>query len=141
MTKNQKTEMYAKIEKHGRDLLALFPNATIKDPVKLCKALRRLEVKAHKAAENWCNGIDCGADGNKQYHAGLMLMAKAADILGMSAAPACGLVFKFNGDTRGYALKLTNGGNYEGQPVQVEIYKDWGGYGIIAPDFSPVEKQ
>jgi hypothetical protein len=141
MTKKQKIDMYAKIERHGRDLLALFPNAKITDPVKLCKALRRLEVQAHKAAENWCNGIDCGPDGNKQYNAGLLLMAKASDILGMSAAPACGLVFRFNGDARGYALKLTNGGDYEDKPVQVEIYKDWGGYGIIAPDFSPIEKQ
>ena len=137
MNTKQKAEMYAAIEQHGKNLLALFPDAKIKEPIALCKALRRLEVKAHKAAENWCNGIDCGADGNKQYHAGLMAMAKASDILGMACAPACGLVFIFNGDARGYALKLTNGGNFGGQPLQVEIYKDMGGYGIIAPDFTP----
>ena len=35
-----------------------------------------------------------------------------------------------NGDPRGYALKLCD--QFSKDKI---IYKDWGGYGIIAPDF------
>jgi len=40
------------IKEHGRNLLAIFPDATEKDPVKLCKKLRRIEAKAHRAADD-----------------------------------------------------------------------------------------
>jgi hypothetical protein len=36
----------------------------------------------------------------------------------------------FNGDARGYALKIN-----DEFVKDKEIFKDWGGYGIIAPDF------
>jgi hypothetical protein len=135
MTQEQKKGMYAKIEKHGRDLLALFPNATIKDPLALCKALRRLEVKAHRAAENWCN------TGEESAHdMGEACANKAAAILQGSGTLAVGVFF--NGDARGYALKLAGGSqrrDLSSWDQNISIYKDWGGYGIIAPDFTPSE--
>jgi len=138
MTKNEKEEMYAAIERHGHNLLALFPNATIKDPIALCKALRRLEVKAHKAAENWCNGVDCGADGDAQYNIGNGCAKRAGVILASFGTP---FMIKFTGDARGYSLKVVYIGKPQGTrcdsiPHGIAIYKDWGGYGIIAPDFT-----
>lgn len=50
------------IEKHGRQLLAIFPNARESDPVKLCKKLRRLEAQAAAVALRLCNGPEY-ADG------------------------------------------------------------------------------
>ena len=47
--------MQQRIQDHGARLLAIFPNATEKDPVKLCKKLRRLELIAEKAALDLCN--------------------------------------------------------------------------------------
>lgn len=44
-----------RIRKHGLQLLAIFPNAKEADPVKLCKKLRRLELKANQAAVDLCN--------------------------------------------------------------------------------------
>ena len=39
-----------------------------------------------------------------------------------------------NGDCRGYALKIFD--DYI-RKNDITIYRDWGGYGIIAPDFTP----
>lgn len=50
------TTQLAAIEQHGRNLLAIFPDASERDPVKLCKKLRRLEAKAHALALRCCNG-------------------------------------------------------------------------------------
>lgn len=38
-----------------------------------------------------------------------------------------------NGDARGYALKIED--NYM-RENNIVLFQDWGGYGIIAPDFS-----
>ena len=38
-----------------------------------------------------------------------------------------------NGDARGYALKIMDSYVME---RRLDIYKDWGGYGIIAPDLT-----
>jgi hypothetical protein len=53
---NAKTK--AAVIQHGQNLLAIFPNATEKDPEKLCKKLRRLEREAHDFALRTCNGPD-----------------------------------------------------------------------------------
>ncbi len=143
MITKQKAEMYAAIKRHGENLLALFPKAKIKSPVELCKALHRLEAKAHKAAENWCNGYEYTADGadldgddEYWYDEGIRLAEKAAAILG---EPVDLVRVAFNGDARGYALKIKNlpGVPDHNAAIPSNIYKDWGGYGIIAPDFTP----
>ena len=54
---NKKEELYSKIIKHGQNLKAVFNLDNDIDPVKLCKRLLRLETKAHKLAEDFCNGV------------------------------------------------------------------------------------
>jgi hypothetical protein len=88
MTTTKHDAIMARIERHGRQLLAIFPNAEIIDPVLLCKRLRSIEASASRMAEAYCNG-----------------------------------------DPRGYALKID-------LQVGEELHRDWGGYGIIAPDLS-----
>ena len=41
----------------------------------------------------------------------------------------------FNGDPRGYALKLSTQYTRYIRSCNINIHQDWGGYGIIAPDF------
>ena len=112
-----KVEIFRQIETHGKNLLALFPNAGIKDPVKLCKALRRCELVLNRATTDYCNLTDFDIDA-----ASVKPMERARQLLG-SARPW------FNHDPRGYALKL----DLDRGEV---LYRDWGGYGIIAPDIS-----
>jgi len=40
-----------------------------------------------------------------------------------------------NGDPRGYTLKLTDEATYEARDKGINIHRDMGGYGIIAPEF------
>ena len=106
-----------RIIEHGRQLLAIFPNAIERDPVELCRKLRRLESTAHKAAEDYCNVQDFDWESASAKHA-----AKVAKLLGDDRVWV-------NGDPRGYALKI------DLAPGE-KLYSDWGGYGIIAPDLS-----
>ena len=118
--------MYNQIEKHGRDLLKIYPEAKEQDPVKLCKKLHRLERAAHQYAEDYCNGVNVPATEAEQEKAEKSLTAKAQKVLGE------GPTIMLNLDPRGYALKI------ESETVQSEkltIYRDMGGYGIICPEF------
>jgi len=126
-----KAAMYDRIRKHGETLLSMFPDATIKDPVKLCKALRRIETQGHTLAERECNGsLPYDGPGSWETVSG-SLVARAVRILGPLAA---GVVFG-NGDPRGYFLKI------EDAAMRVTfhnstLHRDWGGYGILAPDLT-----
>ena len=172
--KPRAVRQYEAIEAHGRNLLAIFPNATERDPVALCKKLRRLEAKASKITTDYCNGdFDAGENGEKLDAALDAILAKVNAILGnvneyqpKTGAPcscrpgimrdncaACegtGRQIDFaairnrkplvpvfiNRDPRGYALKIREiwMRNYSGN-----LHRDWGGYGILAPDFTPAQ--
>lgn len=73
MTQTEKTRMYDRISKHGEDLKAIFGLSNDTDAVKLCKQLRKIEMRnvkilikmirrnkmsselaRHKAARAWC---------------------------------------------------------------------------------------
>lgn len=173
------------IEAHGRNLLAIFPNATERDPVKLCKKLRRLDREGAAVALRLCNGPEY-AEGEADTLTDDILR-RVNRLLGQSAnqytgapcgcergierdnCPQCegtGKVIDFakfrrreivpifvNQDPRGYALKIDDAWikkqrqhecGYIGpcttcpscvQPTHnIQICKDWGGYGIIAPE-------
>ena len=113
---NKKQIMYNKIQKHGDNLKTIFKLDV--DSVKLCKKLFRLENKAHRLAEDYCNGITDNIESET-----IKIINKVKKILNTNE------VF-FNGDPRGYALKLCDQFSKD-----KNIHKDWGGYGIIAPDF------
>lgn len=92
----------------------------------LAKELHKLENKAHRYAEAYCNGtID-----DDTYSLRVKQILKKVDAL---------LLFRYrdvpifiNGDPRGYALKIDD--DYV-RIHNLDVECDWGGYGILAPDF------
>ena len=127
----KKQHQTEQIKDHGENLLHLFPRATERDPIKLCKKLRRMEAKAQEIALRLCNGPKFpGGDDEADALTGAIL-AKVNAILG-NYGPDAVPVFA-NRDPRGYALKIDDVWMHN---KQARIYSDWGGYGIIAPEIT-----
>jgi len=122
MKTTKKETMYQNIEKHGNNLNVIF--GTNYEPISLSKKLFRLERQANKIATDWCNGV---IDEESIDNHVKPILDKVTKILG-SKYPV-----KFNGDARGYSLKISDKIVKDNNLV---IYQDWGGYGIIAPDFN-----
>ena len=133
-----KTATAKAVRQHGENLLAIFPNATERDPVQLCSKLRRLERQAAAIALRLCNGPEYpegAADAACEK-----VLEKVNALLGN--VPPLVPVF-INRDPRGYSLKIDDTwmrqqGRKEQRPLLV-LHADWGGYGIIAPDLSDAE--
>lgn len=140
MKKEEKVKMYANIEAHGNNLNTIFNTGL--NPIELCKKLNRIERKAHNATTCLCNtntlhlmelnkhtGYDVKqtteAEQDKYFE---NIKKQLIKILGKEVEEH----FFINYDPRGYALKLKSEFCEE-----KKIYKDFGGYGIIAPDFTP----
>ena len=135
----EKVKMYEAIHQHGENLNAIFNTGLA--PVELCKKLHRIERKAHYATTclcntntlhlmelNKCTGYDVKQATEAEQDIFFEGIKKQLiKILGKEAEKACFINF----DPRGYALKLKSE-FCEGK----KIYKDFGGYGIIAPDFT-----
>ena len=122
---NKHDRMYIAIMRNGNALIEFF-NLPNQDPVVLSKKLFRLEYKAHGLAEDYCNGKieteDWEGISDK-------ILASLEKIIGKKNMNK---VF-FNGDPRGYALKIDD--KYRDKMHKAGITRDFGGYGIIAPDF------
>jgi hypothetical protein len=134
MNQQEKYIMYQRIKKHGDNLKAIF-NLDI-DSVKLCKQLFRLENKAHKLTTDYCNGDIEEVEFENKIHS---IKFKVFKILctppnniydGHKRPLYFENAFFVNNDARGYALKLKSE-----FITDKKIYRDMGGYGIIAPDF------
>lgn len=119
------TDQRAMIEAHGRQLLAIFPTATERNPVSLCRKLRRLEKEAAVIGLRMCNGPEY-LEGEDDA-ACESVLAKVHKVLGID-----GPAIFVNRDPRGYALKISDRTMME---RGYQLHKDWGGYGIIAPEF------
>jgi len=124
---NKKQIMYDRINAHGQQLKNIFKLDPNIDPVKLCKQLFRLENKAHRLAEDGCNGVIYDTEPQAEE-----ILKKVCKILNISYE--ADRVF-FNGDPRGYSLKFTTRYSRYLRSCNINIHQDWGGYGIIAPDF------
>jgi len=140
MKAQDKVKMYRDIERHGQMIIDYFrPVET--DPIKICKRLLRLERKAHHATTCLCNtntlnllelnkhtGYDVQQATEEEQEAFFAGIEKSLEkILGKLCMNICFI----NHDPRGYALKIMPEMTPNG------FYKDWGGNGIIAPDFTP----
>jgi len=154
---NKQQRMYQQIEKHGKDLMRVFglcekyepcsetiENSTTSktygektvclhcgkvekahlDPIGLCKKLRRLEVEASRKMVDYCNGA---IDGDEIDAYQEKLVPRILKVIGKENLD----MLKINRDPRGYTLKLTTKASHG-----ASIHKDWGGYGILAPDFN-----
>ena len=112
---------------HGLCLQRHFGNGSTGGPVTLCKALRRWETKMHRLAEDICNGV---GDPDKVDQAADRAVKKITKLL--PALPEHAIVI--NMDPRGYALKIDDG--YMHTAEIDTLNRDWGGYGILAPDLT-----
>jgi hypothetical protein len=130
MATEKRERMQERIQKHGRQLLDIFPNATEQDPVSLCKKLRRLEAKAAAIGLRMCNGPEWAVDSDREAELDA-IRSKLSKLLGNTGKRFVPTFI--NLDPRGYALKINDRFmTATGWP----LYRDWGGYGIIAPDLS-----
>ncbi len=128
--KTKKQRQYEQIKAHGKNLLAIFTTATEKDPVTLCKKLRRLEAKAQAIALRLCNGPEY-ANEEEPDRACAAILAKVNAILGNTGKNPVPVFV--NRDPRGYGLKIDDDWM---RKTGARLYSDWGGYGIIAPEIT-----
>lgn len=128
MDATQKAGMYQRIQQHGEDLNKIFHTGI--EPVALCKKLRRLEQKAHRLTVDYCNGANNVTSDNSDVKA--LPILTAVDALLQFNAQAIPVFINY--DARGYALKISDTWMRE---HHVPLHTDMGGYGILAPDFTP----
>ena len=119
-----KTAQLNAIIDHGIKLGDIFPTSH-KTGVDLCKWLRRMENKANRLATDYCNGA---IDGETWEVESEKIVDRVNEMLGNESFKVP--VF-LNGDCRGYALKIEDSYIRENG---FDIYRDWGGYGILAPE-------
>ena len=121
----KKEKMYKQIDQHGQRLNNLFN--TDLDNIALCKKLFRLENKAHQLAEAYCNGY---IEYDEYDRISDEFIKKVSSILRTDESN-----IHFNGDPRGYAIKFTT--EFTNNNID-NMWRDMGGYGIVAPDFREV---
>ena len=95
----------------------------------LYKRLHRLEARIHRENENDCNGIT-GLTEEQEEKRDKRRFKSYQDLL-----PGVTGLF-INGDPRGYSLKMHVKQWQELYDKGINLYRDWGGYGILAPEFN-----
>ena len=131
----KKQHQTEQIKDHGENLLHLFPRATERDPIKLCKKLRRMEAKAQAIALRLCNGPEYPGGYDEVDALTGAILEKVNAILGNTGKNPVPVFV--NRDPRGYALKISSEWTFAYcQQTGRRIYSDWGGYGIIAPEIT-----
>jgi hypothetical protein len=125
MTKKQERD--EAILQHGFKLQRIFPKTRDMGPVEVYAALLHIEMQAHRNAERECNDEHYTTEMAERNDA--RMLARLDEILGFKAA---GIPVFVNGDPRGYALKIKD--KYV-REHKLDIYTDWGGYGILTPEF------
>lgn len=90
-------------------------------PFDLVKQIKRLEIRANRIATADCNGTIDPELADKKLD---KIKEQVQVIL-----PELKTLF-INGDPRGYSLKIK-----EEEAKQLGIWQDWGGYGILSPEF------
>ncbi len=125
-TANKKIEMYARIKKHGEDIKKIFSLPADTDPIKLCKKLYKFEKQAQAIQMLHYNGNYKEAALREGQLFGRLMVFLLKD-------PGNKFNIFLNTDPRGYALKIPDEIVRE---KNLTISKDWGGFGIIAPDLN-----
>lgn len=123
MTRNEKrAAMMERIATHGRNLIKAYALPDDTDPMELCRKLRLIEGRMNRAAERACNLPD------QDKNLSRAVLTAEGSVLRLLGRVPTG--FFVNTDPRGYALKI------ETEHTPTGIHRDWGGYGILAPDLS-----
>ena len=122
-----------RVRDHGELLKTVFGLPADTDPVNLCRKMRRLEAQGQALGLRLCNGPEFkeGEDDRIAEE----ILAKVDRWLGYKAND---IPVFLNRDPRGYAIKIDDAWMREHQYCDSvrRFHKDFGGYGIIAPDLS-----
>lgn len=125
-TANKKIEMYARIKKHGEDIKKIFSLSADTDPIKLCKKLYKFEKQAQAIQMMHYKGNYKEAALREGQLFGRLMVFLLKD-------PNNKFQIFLNTDPRGYALKIPDEIVKE---KNLTIHKDWGEFGILAPDLN-----
>lgn len=93
------------------------------------RKLHRIEATAHRWAEDECNYDISEAESERRDKA---ILDRVDRILRFRAQS---IPVIYDGDPRGYALKIDDAWMREHRDITEGMVTDWGGYGILAPDF------
>jgi hypothetical protein len=121
MQLQKKYDRLRSMEGHGQRLNQVF--GTPYEPLEIYEKLRRIELKLKRLNTDYCNGVIQEADYDS---ACAKLEAKVVALLGQNHP------IYLNRDPRGYALKIRD--SYM-KAHNLDLPTDWGGYGLIAPEF------
>lgn len=120
----------AQIDRHVNALAKLLSTSNHEVAMRAYKRLRRVEMEAERAAVAYCSIPNFDWEKAREN-----VEWKVKKIFGGKLPPG----FFVNGDPRGYALKIDAGQSYESEyhPEYIPegLHRDWGGYGILAPEF------
>lgn len=119
-----------KVVEHGTILINAF-KCVDEDPIRLCRALRRLENKASEISLRCCNEGTQPGDEKKLQE----ILEKVIVLLNPTGLD---IPIFINTDPRGYALKIDEEfmRKCDKDITFQRIPRDWGGYGLIAPDLT-----
>lgn len=119
-----------RIRRHVACVRAIFPDCVhpASDAEGMYRRLRTMERTMHAIAEQYCNGDITTEEIEDAERA---TMESLRHLLGSTNAR----VLRINTDPKGYALKVDDEWLRTNEP-SLNIARDWGGYGILAPDFS-----
>lgn len=123
---NRKQEQQIFKVRHLENLQKLF-NINEGEAVKLFKSLRLIECKLNRLYTTWCERELTEAEDKEIDRLQNRVKKLTNNIEGL----------KFNADPRGYSIKIDDEvirAKY--RPMGINLYSDWGGYGILAPDFN-----
>lgn len=119
-----------RIAKHIDQIKKIFPATRDADPAVLSAKLRMLERQAHRSAERLCDDSSYSNERHDRVHANVSLELNA--LLHFREAK---ISVHVNSDARGYALKINDADVRALRDKGLDIERDWGGYGILWPDF------
>jgi len=128
--------MYASIRQHGEQIAKVFGASG--DAVTLAKKLHWIETAMHRVTTDYCNGV---IDGEQYELQETKILDRLDKVLGFRKS---GIPVFVNGDARGYALKIKTSwinDQYIKSKGTFRLATDMGGYGIIAPDFTPNDQE
>ena len=124
-----KKENAAQLFRHVCNLQAIAGLSSYSEALDLYKKLHRIEARQCRINEMECNGeIDLPEEETAKR--GKKTLDRVTALL-----PGLKTIF-INGDPRGYALKIDDSEQRELRDKGINLYSDWGGYGILAPDFN-----
>lgn len=114
--------------RHINSLCYLAGGVSYYEGLEIYKKLHRIEARLNRIFIMECNGdIDLTDEQTKKRNN--LILSKLRALL-----PEAKTIF-LNGEPRGYALKIKETEAMELREKGINIYQDWGGYGILAPEF------